>query len=125
MTAMIAALIAATAAALAAPGRGPAQGIPHPSRTAIVTAYCSACSGSIGCRDNRLRVGDCAADPRWHKYGERIWIEGFGVLTVRDTGGDIKGRDRFDVYLGSVRHCRCGERVGRARRKAKAVMSDE
>ena len=63
-----------------------------------------------------MRVGDCAADPLWHRYGERVWIQGFGVLTVRDTGGDIKGRDRFDVYLGSVRHCRCGERVGRARR---------
>ena len=126
-----AALIAATVAVSAAPGRTtapPLQGsFPDrhntrarrpcygDMRTATVTAYCGACSGNVGCRDNRLHVGDCAADPRWHKDGEKVWIQGFGVLTVRDTGGDIKGRDRFDVYLGACGQCRCGERVGRKR----------
>jgi 3D (Asp-Asp-Asp) domain-containing protein len=93
----------------------------HATRTATVTAYCARCSGSVGCRDNRLRVGDCAADPKWHPYGSRVWIQGFGELVVRDTGGAIKGRDRFDVYLGAPRRCACGDRVGRARRQWREV----
>lgn len=90
--------------------RGPQSG------TAVVTAYCSDCSGSTGCRGQRLRVGDVAADPRYHPYGSRVRIDGFGVLTVRDVGGAIKGAHRFDVYRGVFAECQCGQKVGKQRR---------
>jgi 3D (Asp-Asp-Asp) domain-containing protein len=77
------------------------------TRVARVTAYCSACNtprhsdkGHYG----RLKKGDIAADKCW-KPGTRIYIVGIGLCRVRDTGGAIRGRDRFDIYLG--RHGRC------------------
>jgi 3D (Asp-Asp-Asp) domain-containing protein len=114
--------VALAAALLAAPAhaaprhRGPQSGV------ATVTAYCSDCSGSTGCRGQRLHVGDVAADPRYHPFGSRVRIDGFGTLTVRDTGGAIKGAHRFDIYRGVFAKCQCGTKVGRQRRHWEAVQ---
>jgi len=52
--------------------------------------------------------GGVAADPRYHPLGSRIYIEGFGTRRVDDTGGAIKGPNRFDVRLSSRgRYDRC------------------
>lgn len=112
-TALAAAIAVALLAAPARPSpvhRGPQSGV------AIVTGYCSACSGSIGLHDRTLRVGQCAADLRYHPEGSRVWIEGHGTLTVRDVGGAIKGPNRFDVYQGTRSRCTCGHDVGRQQR---------
>jgi 3D (Asp-Asp-Asp) domain-containing protein len=90
----------------------PPPALAAPLRTARVTAYCSACNTprhSDTGRYGRLKKGDIAADPRYWKAGTRIYIEGIGVCRVRDTGGAIKGRNRFDVYLGRKAHCPCNK----------------
>lgn len=43
-----------------------------------------------------------AADLKHHPLGTRIWLEGVGWRTVTDTGGAIKGRDRFDLYVPDI-----------------------
>ena len=101
--------------------QSPAAAAPTPPRTAVVTAYCARCSGPTGCRDNALQVGDCAADPTYHPYGSQIWLQGFGVLTVRDRGRKIRGPARFDVYLGGPKQCSCDGTVGRVRRRYRVV----
>jgi 3D (Asp-Asp-Asp) domain-containing protein len=80
------------------------------TRVAHVTAYCSACNTprhSDTGRYGKLRKGDIAADPRYWKPGTRILIIGIGVCRVRDTGGMIRGKSRFDVYLGPKSECPC------------------
>ncbi len=81
-----------------------------PIRTARVTAFCSACNtprhSNTG-RWGKLKKGDIAADPRYWHAGDRVYIEGIGLCRVRDTGGAIKGKGRFDVYLGWKKHCPC------------------
>jgi 3D (Asp-Asp-Asp) domain-containing protein len=77
---------------------------------AKTTAYCSRCPDGGGKQSawfGHIRQGYVAVDPRYHRPGERIW---FGapwntVLVAADTGGAIKGRNRFDVCLqGTARH---------------------
>lgn len=78
--------------------------------TAKLSSYCSRCNtppGSNAGRYGPLVKGDIAADPRYWKAGTRILIEGIGVCRVRDTGGNIKGKGRFDVYLGWKTKCPC------------------
>lgn len=104
-----AALLAATVAwqspCAAAPSNAP--------RVATVTAYCRHCSGATGCRDNALHYGDIAADPAYYPYGTRVYLQGYGVFTVRDTGSKIKGRGRFDIYRNwGGPDCLCGENWG-------------
>jgi 3D (Asp-Asp-Asp) domain-containing protein len=40
-----------------------------------------------------------AADPAYYPAGTKIHLEGVGVVTVVDTGSDIKGPYRLDLYL--------------------------
>lgn len=43
-----------------------------------------------------------AADPKYHKAGSQLYIEGVGIVTVRDTGGAIKGPNRLDLFVGET-----------------------
>ena len=103
-------------------------GTPPTDRTAVVTSYCSRCSGPVDAVGIPLRPGTVAADThlhigsapsgalhvngrrwRWYWLGDRIQ---FGpplscTLIVRDTGDSIRGRDRFDLCRGTVATCAC------------------
>lgn len=63
-------------------------------------AYCLSASG------HRLTQADAwkavAADPAHYKFGQRLYIEGVGDVVVRDTGGDIKGPNRLDLFVGET-----------------------
>lgn len=72
--------------------------------TAICTTYCEKCSdgGGRGTRwGTRLRRGIVAADPRYWGPGSVIYIGPpvDEVLIVEDTGGAVKGANRFDVCV--------------------------
>ena len=41
-----------------------------------------------------------AADPDYYPPGCRILVPGIGVVTVTDTGGDVKGPGRLDIFAG-------------------------
>ena len=103
---MIAApLVLTIAATLAAPAAAQSW-----EGTATVTAYCSACNTPKGSNDGAygpVQMGDCAADPKHWKKHARGQVEGRGTLRVRDTGGAIKGRARFDVWRGWKKKCDC------------------
>lgn len=82
---------------------------PTGKRWARVTAYTKNCKGCSGItRDGTVADHKkliVAADTRYHPIGTRIefLIPGSGrrVFTVRDTGGDIKGPNRFDILVSS------------------------
>lgn len=59
--------------------------------------------GALNCQGTRLEVGQCAADLKYHKLGERVAIQGMGVYTVSDCGSDIKGKNRYDIYVSSLK----------------------
>lgn len=42
-----------------------------------------------------------AADTRYLPFGTKVYIEGMGVYTVEDVGGDIKGK-RIDIYFDNL-----------------------
>jgi 3D (Asp-Asp-Asp) domain-containing protein len=44
--------------------------------------------------------GAIAADPRVLPLGTRVYIDGMGEFTVKDTGGAIKG-NRIDIWMSS------------------------
>ena len=113
---MIAAAI--VAAVLSAP---PARATDE-TRIATVTAYCSRCSLPKDRTGRRLQTGIVSADLRYHPMGQRIE---FGwplnrTLVVRDIGGKIRGRDRFDLCRGTVDVCTCGD-WGRRRVRYRVV----
>ena len=41
-----------------------------------------------------------AADPRYYPAGTRIYVAGVGLVTVKDTGSDVQGPDRLDIFVG-------------------------
>lgn len=43
-----------------------------------------------------------AADPKYYPAGTKIKLEGIGTVTVRDTGGYIKGPKRLDIFAGET-----------------------
>ena len=45
--------------------------------------------------------GTIAADTRYYPFGTRMFIPDWGWGIVTDTGGDIKGPDRLDIYMRS------------------------
>lgn len=47
------------------------------------------------------RAGTVAADTKYYPYGTRMYVPGYGWGVVEDTGGDIKGPNRLDVYYWS------------------------
>jgi len=47
------------------------------------------------------RDGTVAADTRHYPFGTRLYIPGYGNGVVRDRGGAIKGKKRFDIFFNS------------------------
>lgn len=47
------------------------------------------------------RDGTIAADTRYHKFGTRMYVPGYGYGIIEDRGGAIKGSDRLDLYYNS------------------------
>jgi len=45
--------------------------------------------------------GTLAADTRYHSFGTRFYIPGYGYGRVEDRGSAIKGNERFDLYFNS------------------------
>jgi len=83
-----------------------AQGLQAEVREARMTAYSSRCPDGGGPWTRwgtRVRNGICAADPRYWGPGSVIWVcdPVAQLLIVEDTGSAVKGRDRFDICLGS------------------------
>lgn len=56
--------------------------------------------GAFSALGTRLRLGDAAADPRFYRLGSYAWLNGEKFHLV-DTGGAIKGKNRFDIFSGS------------------------
>jgi len=48
----------------------------------------------------RAKKGTIAADPRIFKFGTRLFVPGYGIGTVEDVGGSIKGH-HIDVWFPS------------------------
>ena len=72
-----------------------------------VTAYCGCekCCGihadGITANGYKIRQGDkLIAAPRTFRFETRMYIPGYGMASVKDRGGAIKG-DRLDVYFGT------------------------
>lgn len=49
-------------------------------------------------RGTKAKVGTIAADPRLFPFGTHLYVPGYGVGTVEDVGGAIKGR-HIDVWF--------------------------
>jgi len=62
--------------------------------------------GALNCQSQRLEVGQCAADLRYHQLGEKIYIQDMGVFIVSDCGSKIKGPNRYDIYVSSMKAVR-------------------
>ena len=41
-----------------------------------------------------------AADPVYYPVGTKIYIDGVGMVTVRDTGSIVKGPNKLDIFVG-------------------------
>lgn len=54
----------------------------------------------------RARDGTVAADTRYHPFGTRLYIPGYGYGLIEDRGGAIKGPKRLDVYYRSHKTAR-------------------
>jgi 3D (Asp-Asp-Asp) domain-containing protein len=44
------------------------------------------------------RLGTIAADTRYYPFGTIMYVPGYGYGRVEDTGGDIRGRSRLDLF---------------------------
>lgn len=76
-------------------------------RPAEVTAYCSCekCCGSHACgitaNGYKIQAGDkLIAAPKNIPFGTKLFVPGYGLATVKDRGGAIKG-NKLDVYFAS------------------------
>lgn len=49
----------------------------------------------------KAKKGTIAADTRYYPFGTRMVIPGYGVGTVEDRGGAIKGPSRIDLFFNS------------------------
>ena len=81
------------------------SGLDKPVQEARITGYATTDGDGGGPYTRwgtRVRVGVCAADPRYWGPGSVIWIGDpiNYLLVVEDTGGAIKGENRFDVATG-------------------------
>ncbi len=45
--------------------------------------------------------GTIAADTRYHKFGTRMYVPGYGYGVIEDRGGAIKGPNRLDLFYSS------------------------
>lgn len=79
-------------------------------RTGKLSAYCHGskqCKGvkskGITASGARVKRGIVAADPKFHPIGTQILIvepkSYAGIYSVQDTGRDIKGYGRFDLWV--------------------------
>ena len=81
------------------------------TEVAKVTAYTADCEGCIGItRDGTVAESHkriLAADPRYYPMGTKVELTfpdgDVKVYTVRDTGGAIKGKGRFDMLVRTER----------------------
>jgi 3D (Asp-Asp-Asp) domain-containing protein len=74
---------------------------------ALITAYVKDCKGCIGITkdgtvaESHKRI--LAADPKFHPMGTKVELTfpdgDVKIYTVRDTGGKIKGKNRFDMLV--------------------------
>lgn len=55
----------------------------------------------ITANGNKVKKGIIAVDTRVLPFGSKVYIEGLGVFTADDTGGDIKG-NRIDIYMENL-----------------------
>ena len=54
------------------------------------------------CADGTTAIkGTIAADTKYYPFGTKMFIPGYGRGIVHDTGGDIKGSSRIDVFFRS------------------------
>jgi len=54
------------------------------------------------CADGtKAKHGTLAADTRYYPFGTRIYIPGYGMGTVHDRGGAIKGGAKLDLFFDS------------------------
>lgn len=51
----------------------------------------------------RARHGTAAADRDYYPFGTVLYVPGYGYARVEDTGGDIKGPHRIDLWFPSER----------------------
>lgn len=69
-------------------------------------AYCITAPDPKTGKGHRLTEQDSwrvvAADPKYYPAGTKIKLEGIGTVTVRDTGGYIKGPNRLDIFAGET-----------------------
>lgn len=65
--------------------------------------------GSRTASGEKVRNGLVAADTRFYPFGTNLLING-SVYRVSDTGGDIKGANRLDIFMNS---CQAARNFGR------------
>jgi 3D (Asp-Asp-Asp) domain-containing protein len=69
----------------------------------LITFYCpdeEECGKSDGITASGKHVVagyTVAADPKYYKFGQYVYIEGWGRMEITDVGGAIKGEHRFDI----------------------------
>ena len=62
--------------------------------------FCRTASGKVLTAADEFKA--VAADPSYYAFGTKLYIEGVGVVTVVDTGGDIVGPNRFDLFVSRL-----------------------
>ena len=70
-------------------GKGPS----HPD-------FCRTASGKVLSKPDEFR--HVAADNNYYKFGTKLYIEGLGIVVVSDTGGDIVGPNRLDLFVSQL-----------------------
>jgi len=93
------------------------NGLGKSPEACTITAYCSQCcdgGGRYTRWGSKVRRGICAADPAYWGPGSVIWVGPpvNEVCIVEDTGGAIKGPNRFDICMEGA-HEMCN-RIGRS-----------
>ena len=77
----------------------------HREETALVTAYCpcAKCCGSFASGTTSIGADawlpGLAADPTYLDYGTRVYVPGYGLTVVDDTGGAMRRHWRRDGFL--------------------------
>lgn len=105
------------------PSRGPAR--PMVMEVTAYTADDWPDNPAYGIAANGHRLSDvdawrvAAADPRYYPPGCRLYVAGVGVVTVKDTGSDVKGPNRLDIFVGMKDRVRAFEY---GRRQVPVVM---
>ena len=59
--------------------------------------FCRTASGKVLAESDSFKA--VAADNRYYAFGTKLYMEGIGIVTVVDTGGDIQGPSRFDLFV--------------------------